>query len=212
MALFAQLTGVPALPIISDSLFSTTKLSPAYGVYGIAVAAASGALIGIFMVNLLTVKKLLVCGYTVMSVCLICIVAFDKKRDDFVVLIFMIVLETCYQLTAGTYTLAYIGNVGNEKQISVANGVFWVLLLTTQTMLLTGQKQIFEEFCVFAAITICGLFFVICMVKNTGDLSKEQTQRLYLWQPEEILPPNLIVNESGKLQISTEPSSAPSEE
>lgn len=175
MAAFAQLTGVPALPIISDTLFSTTKFSPAYGVYGIAVAAAIGALIGIFMVNLLTVKKLLIGGYTVMSACLICIVAFDKTQNDFVVLIFMVVLETSYQLTAGTYTLAYIGNVGNEKQISVANGVFWVLLLTTQSMLLTAEKQIFEEFCVFAGITVCGLVFVICMVKNTDDLSKEQT-------------------------------------
>jgi hypothetical protein len=89
------------------------------------------------------------------------------------VLIFLVTLPVCFQMTVGTFTFVYIGKVGNGKQISYANGVYWTMLLVCQTVLLVNEQALYLNFCVFTCITAIAVIFVAVLVKPTEGLSQE---------------------------------------
>ena len=74
-------------------------------------------------------------------------------------------------MTAGTNSFVYIGAVGNESQIAVANSFIWIFLLLVQTMLVVDNLTISFNYGIFFVITALGGHFINKKVKSIQDKS-----------------------------------------
>lgn len=97
LAFFSQFTGVPALPIVSSTLFAQLPNLPnAVGVYLITVVGVIGASIGPFLQKFAAVRTILLVGYCAMTVCLLLITLFFILDVEVLTLIFMSLLQLVY--------------------------------------------------------------------------------------------------------------------
>lgn len=128
-------------------------------------------------------------GYCAMTLSLLLIVVMDALKFDPITLFFMVILQICYQLSAGTNTFAYIGGVGNESQVSLAHLTIWSFLLIVQTLLMTDGLPIFGNFSFFFISTLLATFFIYFKVKATEGLTQDQIKDLYKSHPSNFYVP-----------------------
>ena len=107
------------------------------------------------------------------------------NKNNLVVVCMMIDLFF-YQITLGTYTWVYIGQVAEEKAASLAVFTIWffvlVLALTTNAMFSGFGNQ--GTFWLFSGLTFAGAIIFIITIKETKGLNDDQIKHLFV--PEDL--------------------------
>ena len=120
IAIVFYMSGVAIIPIVSNSIFSQTTVSPEVAVQVMSVTSLIGACTGPFVINLGTMREILLYGYAASTALLLLITSLFIAGDDEAAFYVIIVLTFLYTCTMGSYSFPYNAAIGNGSQVAVS--------------------------------------------------------------------------------------------
>lgn len=131
-------------------------------------------MIGPLLTKWLSIKTILVIGWSGMSASLIFVVIFALAGVPVGILIAFTTLGIAWQMSGGSFFFVYVAQVTNHTQMSIANATLWLSLLLVQTLIVVDGAPIAVNFGVCAIITIIGTIYIAILMRKTEGLTLAQ--------------------------------------
>ena len=187
MALVNQLDGANVMNFYSNEIFSNIfgKENTSATVYGsimVGVTQLLGVLTAPVIGSRLGMKKIFVIGHFIQCVLFGLSSLFSYMDQQIALVGCILVFLFVFQAGYGSFFFAYVGEVCQEKAVSLAQFSLYVgiisISLSTESLFSTfGTTKTFSIFCILNLLG--GLFIAICSKEITG-LSKKELEQLYL--------------------------------
>ena len=189
LAFLNQVTGTNSINIYSQTIFENLQkessgggISPRAGNTMIMASQVAAGFFTPFMGRCLGIKTIFVGGMFGMGLFLFLIGLFAKYGKNNILVVCMMLDLFIYQITLGTYTWVYIGQVAQERSASLAVFTIWffvfVLALTTNSIF-AGLGNA-GTFWLFSGMTIVGGILILITHKETKGLTDAEIKVLFV--------------------------------
>jgi hypothetical protein len=120
-------------------------------------------------------------GFLLMCIFMIVIAVFAIEKMNTALVVFMMVFLATYQLTLGTFTWVYLGQVASDEGMSIGVGSLWffVLILAITTNSLFNGLGNAGTFFLFASFCLASTVFFFFFLRETKGLTRDECQKLY---------------------------------
>ena len=188
LAFLNQVTGTNSINIYSQTIFENIQesgsggISPRMGSVLLMISQVVAACCTPFIGGIAGIKTIFVFGMFAMGVLLFLIGLFAMLNQNNWVVICMMADLFIYQITLGSFTWVYVGQVAEEKAASLAIFNIWffvfVLALTTNSLFNGLGNQ--GTFWLFSGLTLAGAIIFIFTIRETKGLTDEEIKVLFV--------------------------------
>ena len=180
-----QLNGINIIILFSNNLFNDLSLSSETITFMIGITNFSASILGILLLFRVGRKKLMVTGNFFIAVSHFITGACLYLGYDIVVVTSVLLFLVFFEVSSGPVSWLYIAETMEDKAVSTANMINWLMNLAISFVIpllqdAIGISNIGSIFLVIGAISLLGSIFLKFFMIETQGLSRQEIRQEYI--------------------------------